>query len=330
MNKEDIINFFNKRITIVILPTEQCNFRCIYCYEKFENNKMNRKVIDALKNFLEKRMIDLDSLRVIWFGGEPLLAYDTVLEIMEYINSKTIEGVPKIEGFMVTNGYLLNLDKAKKLTELHVNEFQITLDGDEDIHNRRRINIGKRCTFNVIWNNIKSILNSNIPLKIYLRIHLSSDNIESVKSLLNRIKREIELPSNLIISFARLGKYGSDYDKYLNTMNNNSILKELVNYANSLGLKIGYPDLKTSLCYASLPTSFVIRSNGKLSKCTLLLRDEINTVGELKEDGSLNLYQDKIRWWSRGFFSGNSNELICPAQPSEFFYNLKVFGDLKE
>ncbi|PVU77485.1 hypothetical protein DDW13_00700 [Acidianus hospitalis] len=125
-------------------------------------------------------MKDLDNLKIIWFGGEPLLAYDIVIEIMEFIKSKISKGKPKLEGFMVTNGYLLDLKKAEKLAELNVNEFQITLDGNEDIHDIRRINIGKRGTFKIIWNNVKSLINSNIPLKIYLRIHLSLDNINSV------------------------------------------------------------------------------------------------------------------------------------------------------
>ncbi|AWR93897.1 hypothetical protein [Acidianus brierleyi] len=134
----------------------------------------------------------------------------------------------------------MDFKKAEKLAELNVNEFQITLDGNEDIHDIRRINIGKRGTFKIIWNNVKSLINSNIPLKIYLRIHLSLDNINSVKSLLNRIKNEIGFSNKLIISFARLGKYGSDYDKYLNTVNDSSYFKEIINYAKALNLNIGY------------------------------------------------------------------------------------------
>ncbi|BDB99782.1 radical SAM protein [Saccharolobus caldissimus] len=156
MKNKDIINFFNKNITLVILPTEQCNFRCVYCYEKFKNGKMTKDIVNSLKLFLEKRISSLDYLKIIWFGGEPLLAYDIIIDIMEFIKSKTDNGKPKVRGFMVTNGYLLNLEKAKKLAELNVNEFQVTLDGDEDIHDIRRINIGKRGTFKIIWNNIKS------------------------------------------------------------------------------------------------------------------------------------------------------------------------------
>jgi uncharacterized protein len=268
-------------------------------------------------------------LKVIWFGGEPLLAFDIVKEIMNFIKSNIKNGRPRVEGFMVTNGYLLNLNRAKILSELYVKEFQITLDGDEDIHDQRRINLGKMGTFTIIWNNIKSLINSNIPLKIYLRIHLSQDNIDSVKSLLNRIRNELGTPKNLLISFARLGKYGSDYDKYLNTINNNSVLKELINYVKMLGLSVRYPEYKISLCFASLPTSFVIRSDGKLSKCTLLLYDKNNIVGKLLEDGSMSLDHDKIKWWSRGFLNGNINELICPAQPIEFLNNLRFFGELR-
>ncbi|BDB99783.1 hypothetical protein [Saccharolobus caldissimus] len=78
-------------------------------------------------------------------------------------------------------------------------------------------------------------------------------------------------------------------------------MKEVINYARSLNLNVGYPDFKISLCYASMPTSFVIRSDGKLSKCALLLDSEVNVVGELSKDGSLKLDLDKIKWWSRDY-----------------------------
>jgi uncharacterized protein len=60
---------------LIILPTEACNFRCVYCYETFEHGKMNPILVQALKKFITSRISDLSSLSISWFGGEPLCAW---------------------------------------------------------------------------------------------------------------------------------------------------------------------------------------------------------------------------------------------------------------
>nr|WP_223812004.1 hypothetical protein [Geobacillus sp. 46C-IIa] len=61
---------------LVILSTEACNFRCVYCYQDFLRGQMKREVIDGLKRFLAETIPRLTHLTVSWFGGEPLLALD--------------------------------------------------------------------------------------------------------------------------------------------------------------------------------------------------------------------------------------------------------------
>lgn len=67
---EKIYSSLNKSLHLVILPTEQCNFRCFYCYEDYQNGKMSLETINGLKKFLENRAQDLDLLILEWFGGE--------------------------------------------------------------------------------------------------------------------------------------------------------------------------------------------------------------------------------------------------------------------
>ncbi|TOB11935.1 radical SAM protein, partial [Vibrio parahaemolyticus] len=61
-------------LQLIIFPTEKCNFRCTYCYEKFEVGRMSNELIQGIKKFLEVRIPELDRLVISWFGGEPLLA----------------------------------------------------------------------------------------------------------------------------------------------------------------------------------------------------------------------------------------------------------------
>jgi uncharacterized protein len=63
---------------LIFLVTEQCNFRCTYCYENFEKGKMSDDVIEGVIKYVEKRGPQLKNLNVHWFGGEPLLALDVI------------------------------------------------------------------------------------------------------------------------------------------------------------------------------------------------------------------------------------------------------------
>ncbi|MFM6074868.1 MAG: radical SAM protein, partial [Dolichospermum sp.] len=74
----------DKAFELIILPTEQCNFRCIYCYEDFSIGRMKPEVISGIKALLDKRSSKLNFLNLSWFGGEPLVAKDIVLDISEY------------------------------------------------------------------------------------------------------------------------------------------------------------------------------------------------------------------------------------------------------
>jgi uncharacterized protein len=50
-----------------ILPTEKCNFRCVYCYENFPNIRMLPSVAQSVKKLLHKRSGDLTNLSIGWF-----------------------------------------------------------------------------------------------------------------------------------------------------------------------------------------------------------------------------------------------------------------------
>jgi uncharacterized protein len=81
---------------------------------------------------------------------------------------------------MVSNGTLLTKENAKKLRDLGVKCVQITIDGEKDIHDERRVfkNGGK--TFDVIMQNIMDIVEI---IKVNLNITIDSHNIESVERL---------------------------------------------------------------------------------------------------------------------------------------------------
>ena len=56
-SKKQLLNSLsNEKFQLIIFPTEQCNFRCVYCYEDFEIGKMPRWLVDATKVLIKNKM----------------------------------------------------------------------------------------------------------------------------------------------------------------------------------------------------------------------------------------------------------------------------------
>ena len=308
----------NKNLHLIILPTEKCNFRCYYCNGNFATPSMKPEVISGIKKLLEKRIADLEYLNISWFGGEPLVAKNIVLEISQYVKSLTSQ-YPQLNYLaqMTTNGYLLNYETAKSLVNLGVRRYQISLDGSREIHNKSRIRADGKGTYDQIWDNLQAIRNSSLSGTILLRIHFSGDTIQLLDPLIEDIKKEFLGDSRFFVFFKAIRRWGGANDdaiKVLSKKEEEQAIKSLNNKLfgknTASSQKLNDPD--NYVCYASRSNSLVIRSNGDIAKCTVALYDERNKVGTLDPDGTIKLISDRLAPWLRGLETLDFNTLGCP------------------
>ena len=61
-------------LAITIMPTDSCNFKCFYCFQDKKALHMSNDTAKALVNFIDSKLYGVKTLKVTWFGGEPLLA----------------------------------------------------------------------------------------------------------------------------------------------------------------------------------------------------------------------------------------------------------------
>src|SRR5262245_33525306 len=83
MRSELLPMLSDRALELIILPTEQCNFRCTYCYEDFSIGRMMKKTVVGIRHLMQRRAPDLTGLQLSWFGGEPLLARSIVYELCD-------------------------------------------------------------------------------------------------------------------------------------------------------------------------------------------------------------------------------------------------------
>lgn len=318
-----------KYLDLIIYPTEQCNFRCTYCYEDFSIGKMSPQIVSAVKNLVTKRFFDLDHLHFSWFGGEPLLGKEIITEISEHAFGLKREKDIKVTGSMTTNGYHLSVDTMKYLNNFEIKRFQISLDGFGEAHNMTRKLMSGKGSFDRIWGNLLKLSQSDCEFSILLRMHITPENMDSMKYLAERVKAEFGNDKRFEPFVKPIGDWGGPNTGKISSLSaeeKQKAEKEIVSILLNKPEKSVSNEKKVrpivnldeyfyqpSICYASKPNSLAIRADGKIQKCTVMLKDDRNTVGEIDQEGNISLDQEKMKVWMRGYQDGDSKILSCPA-----------------
>jgi uncharacterized protein len=321
-DKEDKIRKYavslnKERAKFVILPTEKCNFRCEYCYEDFQQGAMSKETIEALKLLLSNRAEKLKLLHIEWFGGEPTLTNDIVLDISAHAQSLTKKHPSlKYMGGMTTNGYLLNADLLKQYCDLGVKFFQISLDGTREDHNETRFLANHEGTFDVIWNNLLAAKTTSLDFTIILRIHFFLENYTNIVPLVEQINNIFLNDTRFKVFFKSIQQLGGKNDSKIPpiTYEESERIKDFLKTLITNKKQIYETPISEFVCYAAEPNAMVIRANGEINKCTVALKADYNKVGKLNHDGTVTIDSTKFFAWSKGFQNWEINSLNCPNQ----------------
>lgn len=299
-----------KRMQLIIMPHENCNFRCTYCYESFKKNEMAFNVQIAILKFINHTLNEnskIELLIVNWFGGEPLLAKNIIYHLSEKIMQICQKYGVHYEAQITTNGYLLNNETFENLLKHNVTHYQITIDGNKETHDSQRKLLGGQGSYERILTNLISMKESDNTFKVMLRMNVGPDNFHAIEPFVNTIKKYFDKDKRFEIYFQDIRYWGGK--NTLNYLTEDLIYTELKNAVRK-NVNICNPKIfleKNSSCFAASPNSFVIGTDGLLYKCTIALYDDINMVGRLNDDGSMELNKEKMNLW----VNGGKNDPIC-------------------
>lgn len=295
---------YDKTLTLTFLTTEQCNFRCKYCYEIFEKGKMSEEVITGVLRYLEKNLYAYSGLNISWFGGEPLLA----LDVIETFSEKAImmckqARKPYLAG-MTTNGYLLTPEVFERLLKQRVYHYQITIDGIESDHDKNRVLKNGAPTYATILENLKGI-SRTVKSKLFtitIRVNVTKESIEHLEEFLDIMNREFGNDKRFDIFVRPVGDWGGERVKEIKENlceKENKIFSILLNYQRNSRLQLNsYENLLNSgVCYAARRNNFIIGSDGIIYKCTLHFDREFNRVGRVLKNGTFNIDKGKLARW---------------------------------
>jgi radical SAM protein with 4Fe4S-binding SPASM domain len=136
-----ILQLDNKKHQIVtLILTRNCNLRCRYCYEnhKSKDNMDFKTATGIITHYME---IDngIENVEVHFFGGEPMLCFSLIKEIVEWFHSNSWE--KKCFFFIPTNGTILTPEMKSWFLENRESVIVgFSLDGNRVAHNLSRDN----------------------------------------------------------------------------------------------------------------------------------------------------------------------------------------------
>ena len=308
----------NRELHLILLPTEACNFRCVYCYESFRLKRMEPWVVEGVKRLLSRRAPGLKSLSISWFGGEPLLALDVMEDVLRHVGSLRHEFPDlRFDSDATTNASLLTRPVLERLAASGVRRYQVTFDGPRDHHDRKRVLAGGRGTFDRIWGNLVALKASEAAFSIMVRVHVDRENADAMELFLQDYRVAFGDDPRFELFIRGLSRLGGSNDASLRILEGEEGTRQIMTLrarATELGLRQKELRLENSICYAARANSFVIRANGNLNKCTVALEEPRNVVGRIHADGRLSIDKAVMIPWMRGLRSGDRQELQCPMR----------------
>ena len=296
------------------MPTEQCNFRCTYCYEDFQLGRMKPDTVEGIRALLSNRIEELDQLYISWFGGEPLAAADIMLDLSSHA-ARLAARHPKMSyrAGITTNGYFLSQQLLDQMASVRILDFQITLDGPREVHDQRRLRADGSGSFDIIWSNLLLLKASQHPFKILIRVHFDRDTVDRLDPLIRDLQRELMTDPRFEVCFKSLLRMGGPNDDRLNVFSESEANEKRQTFMQKLyGGHV--PEEEPFICYAAKPNALVIRADGTLAKCTVALNDPRNRVGFISRDGTVEVDMSKYRPWLVGLEKLDLDVLACPLQ----------------
>lgn len=123
-----------------LMVTTKCNMRCDYCFVegKDSGNTMSADIARRAIEFIFRNLGNRQEVEIVLFGGEPLLCFPLIRDIIVPISEqRAAETQKRVTFSMTTNGTLLNKERLEFLRD-HKVKFLISIDGLPETHDKHR------------------------------------------------------------------------------------------------------------------------------------------------------------------------------------------------
>ncbi|MCH5266909.1 MAG: thioether cross-link-forming SCIFF peptide maturase [Lachnospiraceae bacterium] len=166
-----------------------CNLRCKYCFASTGDFGTGRKLMPietgkAAIDFLLEHSTGRENLEVDFFGGEPLMNFDVVKEIVAYARSKEEEYHKNFRFTITTNGLLLTDDKIDFINE-EMSNVVLSIDGRKEVNDKMRVKVDGSGCYDRIVENYKKLVSKRGDKEYYVRGTYTKYNLDFAEDVMH-------------------------------------------------------------------------------------------------------------------------------------------------
>lgn len=169
-----------------------CNLNCSYCFAsqgKYHGERalMSYEVGKRALDFLVENSGTRRNLEVDFFGGEPLMNFDVVKQLVAYARSIEKEKNKNFRFTLTTNGVLVD-DDVIEFSNKEMSNVVLSLDGRKEVHDRYRVDYAGNGSWEKIVPMFQKFVNARGGKNYYMRgtfTHANPDFLEDIKTMLN-------------------------------------------------------------------------------------------------------------------------------------------------
>lgn len=170
-----------------------CNLRCQYCFagqggygqwRMLMSFDVARRAVD----FLIAHSGPREHCELDFFGGEPLMNWHVVQQIIDYVHKQEKKHGKKIKMSLTTNGLLLDKEKVKYLTDNHISLI-LSLDGRKEMHDRMRPGVHGEGTYDEIVKNLQYCVANRKGEEYYVRGTFTRYNMDFTTDVIDMIDK---------------------------------------------------------------------------------------------------------------------------------------------
>ncbi len=164
-----------------------CNLNCSYCFAsqgKYHGERalMSYEVGKRALDFLIENSGTRRNLEVDFFGGEPLMNWDVVKDLVKYARSVEKEHGKNFRFTLTTNGMLID-DDVIEFSNKEMSNVVLSLDGRKEIHDATRVDYAGNGSYDKVVPKFQKLVESRGGQGYYMRGTFTHENPDFTKDV---------------------------------------------------------------------------------------------------------------------------------------------------
>ena len=271
------IDLHSKVHILTLNVTRKCNMKCDYCFEDSEYRKLSHMPFDIAKKAIDSfftAQTNEPDWGITFTGGEPLLNFGLLKDVVVYIDSKGL----KVKYRIKTNATLMDNEKMDFLIKNNF-KIQVSLDGNEKAHDTHRKFANGKGSFEIVDKTIRRLIEKDYGSSVSISGTLTSQTVKYINNSYEQLSSY-----DGIRNYSLKPVMSNSHHQYAFTLEDHKLVyfSNLKNkqYLIQSGSKMLNPKTNTNICGIGI-WNITLDVDGKIYPCYRMCGDMKYFMGDV-------------------------------------------------